>query len=165
MTVHWKEDGDSLWGPCVYDGSKKGEYIKHSLDDAFSEEPLIHLANAEDRQEFITELQKEPLYKFTVVHSGETWVVPMPEGSPIPNAKVTIGWEPTEQLVIEKKPNMTPKQLLDLVLLNNSTLRDVLEVYQNEGQFCNNPTEMDEQETEAFFLDLAQRIIEKMKLT
>jgi len=59
---------------------------------------------------------------------------------------------------------MTPEQLLDLVLSGNSTLRDVLEIYQNEGQFCNNPTEMDEQETEAFFLDLAQGIIEKVKL-
>jgi len=101
MTVRWQENEDSLWGPCVYDGSKKGEYIKHSLDDAFSEEPLIHSANAEDRQEFITELQKEPLYKFTVVQTGETWTGTMPEGSPLPSAKITIGWEPTEQLVID----------------------------------------------------------------
>ena len=58
---------------------------------------------------------------------------------------------------------MTPNQLLDLKLHGNSTMRDVLESHQNEDQFGNNPTEMDEEETEAFFLKLAQKIIDAVK--
>ena len=64
------QSSDSKCGDVVYDGTKKGEHIHHSI------------------------------YQFTVVETGETWTGPMPvvQGAPI-NCKVTIGYRATEHLV------------------------------------------------------------------
>ena len=103
MTARLQDDGDPLWGPYVYDGSKKGEHVHHSIDTLVAvESPVIHSANAEARQEWINKVEaKASLYQFTVAETGETWTGLMPESSPIPNAKVTIGYPATEQLVKE----------------------------------------------------------------
>ena len=103
MTARLQDGGDPLWGPYIYDGSKKGEHVPHSLGDGeFVAEPLIHSASAEDRQEWINKVEaKASLYQFTVAETGETWTGLMPESSPIPNAKVTIGYPATKQLVKE----------------------------------------------------------------
>ena len=102
MTARLPDNSDPLWGPYVYDGSKKGEHVPHSLGDGdFVKWPVIHSANVEARKEWINKVEaKTPLYRFTVVGTGETWTGPMPEGSPLPNAKVTVGFAATEQLVI-----------------------------------------------------------------
>jgi len=104
-----RSQDDSLWVPVVYDGSKKGEYIVHSLGDGgFVKWPVIHSANAEARQAWINKVEeKEPAYQFTVWETGETWTVPMPEGSPIPDAKVTIGFLASAQLIVNPAPYTT----------------------------------------------------------
>lgn len=76
MTVRIQDGGDLLWGPYVYDGNKKGEYVSHSLGN----------------EEFVK-------WKFTVVETGETWVGRMPKGECPPiNTQVTIGYPAAEQL-------------------------------------------------------------------
>jgi hypothetical protein len=55
---------------------------------------------------------------------------------------------------------MNTKELLDLKLWGDSTLRHVLSSHLQEGQFFSNYLDMDEVETERFFDSMAGKIIE-----
>ena len=57
---------------------------------------------------------------------------------------------------------MTPKELLQFKLNGYSTLRDVFVMSEGEGQLpeCNNMTA---EQTEAYFEELAQRLIDAVK--
>lgn len=100
---------------------------------------------------------KEPMYEFTVWETGETWVGTMPEGSPIPNAKVTIGFPATEHLVVQRTActnKITPEKLLNLRIDGNLTLRDLLSLAECEGQLTTKDYGDD-----SSFNDIAQCII------
>jgi len=59
---------------------------------------------------------------------------------------------------------LTPEKLLDLKLDGNSTLRDVFLSHLLEDQFSVHGTELDDEEQEAFFASMAQKLIDAVKL-
>lgn len=71
------QSNDSKCSDVVYDGTKRGEYIPHSLGDG----------------DFVK-------YTFTVAEIGKTWTGPMPKskGPPL-ECRVTIGMLAAGQLV------------------------------------------------------------------
>ena len=134
-------------------------------------------------------IAKEPMYEFTVVETGETWVGPMPAGSPAPDAVVTIGFPATEQLVVHHAPYTTdtvqeavqiakdlnsdlvvlkkhrvtkittPEQLLSLKIDGNLTLHDLLSLAQCEGQLTTKDYGDD-----GSFTGIAQVIIDAVRM-
>jgi len=73
------QSDDSKCGNVVYDGTKRGQYIPHSLGDG----------------DFVK-------YTFTVAGTGKTWTGPMPESKDSPlDCRVTIGIPAAGQLVKE----------------------------------------------------------------